>query len=201
MSSSNTLHSLEQPSDKQWTGPSLNPRQRLRTALWFLIAVLSVLFGLFAVAYRMRMMLGDWIALDDPWQLWINTTMLVLSSIAFELARRSSTQGNPQRFRLCWVIGMLSSIGFIIGQLWVWQFLVTQGYYLASNPANSFFYLLTGLHGVHLLIGLLIWLRTLPAIINLRLDQQANNWINLCSLYWHYLLLVWIAIFALLSSS
>lgn len=201
MTSPNTVHSLEQPSNKQWTGPSLNPSQRLSTALWFLLAVLSVLFALFAVAYRMRMMLGDWITLDDPWQLWINTAMLVLSSITFELARQSSKQDKAQYFRICWLLGMLASVGFIIGQLWVWQLLVTQGYYLTSNPANSFFYLLTGLHGVHLLIGLLIWLGTLPAIVSLRLDQKVNNWVNLCTLYWHYLLLVWIGIFALLASS
>ncbi len=195
------MRSLEEADNKVWLGPPPDSSKPFKAALWLLLGVLSVLFFLFAIAYRMRMMLGDWLVLEDPWQLWINTTMLVLSSLAFEVARQRSKQSENGVTRIAWLLGLVAALGFVIGQLWVWQLLVAQGYYLASNPANSFFYLLTGLHGAHIIVGLAISFYCIPMILTRQKDSKTQIRINLCTTYWHYLVVGWVAIFALLTAT
>ena len=87
---------------------------------------------------------------------------------------------------------------FLIGQLLAWQQLNAGGYYLASNPASTFFYLLTAVHGLHLLGGLVALGR---AAIRVRRGVDPNRLrlsLELCAMYWHFLLLVWLVLFALL---
>ena len=87
---------------------------------------------------------------------------------------------------------------FLMGQLIVWQQLARQGYFVASNPASSFFYLITTLHGLHLLGGLVAWTRTTAKIWNGAEAAQIRLSVNLCATYWHFLLVVWLAFFCLL---
>jgi cytochrome c oxidase subunit 3 len=87
---------------------------------------------------------------------------------------------------------------FLAGQLAAWQQMSSSGYLMRSNPAVAFFYMLTAVHGLHLLGGLLVWGRTLvrmwagAELVDIHLS------VKLCSIYWHYLLLVWLVLFALL---
>ena len=90
---------------------------------------------------------------------------------------------------------------FLGGQLWVWQQLVNLGYYVSGNPANSFFYLLTGLHGLHLLGGLVAWCRTTIKAWRGVPAQQFSSSVDLCAMYWHYLLGLWLVLMGLLTSS
>jgi cytochrome c oxidase subunit 3 len=91
------------------------------------------------------------------------------------------------------------AFAFLVGQLLAWQQLVDLGYFAASNPANGFFYLVTSLHGLHLLGGLVAWGRTAEKVwsggvapVKIRLS------VELCAAYWHFLLVVWLVLFALL---
>ena len=91
------------------------------------------------------------------------------------------------------------TLAFLIGQLIVWRQLVDMGYYLASNPANDFFYLLTGLHGLHMVGGLIAWARTTYKVTYETVAQEkAALSVELCAIYWHFLLIVWFALFILL---
>ncbi|BFM16816.1 hypothetical protein R50073_29990 [Maricurvus nonylphenolicus] len=200
-----SARSLEEPSQLHWQGPFPVKHRQYTIALAFLLVVISVLFALFAIAYHMRMMLGDWIALPDPWQLWPNTAMLLISSIAFEIANRALRKQQFNRCRSAWLVGQLCAWTFLCGQLWVWQLLRDQGYYLASNPANSFFYLLTGLHAAHLLVGLALWLSSvglLRSVDNVTHALTAKHHrFGLYTIYWHYLFIVWLGIFVLFLTS
>jgi len=90
---------------------------------------------------------------------------------------------------------------FLAGQLWVWQQLSASGYFLSANPANAFFYLLTAVHGVHLLGGLWVWARATARVWRGMEVGAVRLSVELCTVYWHYLLLVWLALFALLLST
>ena len=90
---------------------------------------------------------------------------------------------------------------FIAGQLVVWNGLQSAGYFVASNPANSFFYLLTGLHALHLLGGLWVWSKSLIRLLSVGEPQDLRLSIELCTLYWHFLLIVWLVMFAILSNT
>ena len=126
-------------------------------ALRVFMVVVGVLFFLFIVAYHMRMALPDWSSMPKPWQLWINTTILIFSSVALQLASNAAKAQQWKSMRIHLLMGGFLAISFLLGQLYSWQLLNEAGYFVASNPANSFFYLFTALHGVHLLGGLVAW--------------------------------------------
>ena len=165
------------------------------------IAVVTSLFALFLSAYMMRMQLGDWRPLAEPNLLWLNTAILVLASVAFQLTRGAAKRGQPSTVKVGLVVGGACTFLFLFGQLMAWQQLYAGGYYMASNPANSFFYLLTALHGLHLLGGMWVWGRTTLRIFTGADAQSVRLSVELCTVYWHYLLLVWIGLFALLLST
>ncbi len=99
------------------------------------------------------------------------------------------------------IAGGVFTISFLAGQLWAWQQLNASGYFLTANPANAFFYLLTALHGLHLLGGLLVWGRATGKVLRGAGVGDVRLSVELCTVYWHYLLLVWLVLFALLLST
>ena len=162
------------------------------------IAVVTSLFALFLSAYMMRMRLGDWRPVDEPNLLWLNTIVLVLASVAFQLTRGAAKRGQPLTVKIGLLVGGGCTILFLLGQLMAWQQLNASGFFMTGNPANSFFYLLTALHGLHLLGGMWVWGRTTLRILSGADAESVRLSVELCTVYWHYLLLVWIGLFALL---
>ena len=165
------------------------------------IAVVTSLFALFLSAYLMRMQLGDWRPLAEPNLLWLNTAVLVLASVAFQVTRGAAKRGQPLTVKVGLVVGGVCTTLFLLGQLVAWQQLNASGYFMTGNPANSFFYLLTALHGLHLLGGMWVWGRTTLRLLTGADAQSVRLSVELCTVYWHYLLLVWIGLFALLLST
>lgn len=168
------------------------------TGLWVLMMVITVMFLLFTAAYRIRMTFPDWQALNEPWQLGISTAMLVMSCITMHLCYRQSTLLPSLRASITLLrMTVLFTLAFIASQLWAWQSLIDSGLGVSSNPASSFFYLLTGLHGLHVLGGLLalgwvVW----QAFRGQR--NKLNPALRLCTRYWHFLLFVWLFLLGLL---
>jgi len=169
-----------------------------RLGLIIFLVVVSVLFFLLSTAYIMRMGFGDWVPLDEPPILWANTLALVLSSAAFQWSSVSVRRGRIGSTRKGLLIGGLFAVLFLAGQLVAWRQLADLGYYVASNPANTFFYLLSALHGVHLLGGLVAWARTAGKLRRFGAITELRPAIELCALYWHFLLILWLVLFALL---
>jgi len=169
-----------------------------KIGLFSFIAVVTSLFALFLSAYMMRMRLGDWRPVDEPNLLWLNTAVLVLASVAFQLTRGAARRGQPLSVKVGLLVGGACTILFLFGQLMAWQQLNANGFFMTSNPANSFFYLLTALHGLHLLGGMWVWGRTTLRILTGADAESVRLSVELCTVYWHYLLLVWIGLFALL---
>jgi cytochrome c oxidase subunit 3 len=179
-----------------------------RVGLWVFLAVVTSLFGLFLSAYYMRMgehsgpTVADWNPIRDPAILWLNTAVLILGSVAMQSARASVARGQAEQTRVRLVAGGLLTIGFLVGQLLAWRQLRESPAFTPLNPAVAFFYLITAVHGLHLLGGLYVWGRTLAR--SLRKDVELIDIrlsIELCTVYWHYLLLVWLGLFAVLLST
>ena len=165
------------------------------------ITVVTSLFALFLSAYMMRMRLADWNSLTEPKLLWLNTGLLVFASIAFQLTRNASKRSQLLTVKTGLIAGGAFTILFLLGQLVAWQQLNAGGYFMTSNPANSFFYLLTALHGLHLIGGMWVWGRTTMRVLTGADAESVRLSVELCTVYWHYLLLVWIGLFALLLST
>ncbi len=172
-----------------------------KTGLWVFLAVVTSVFCLFISAYAMRMKLGDWRPLPEPDLLWLNTGVLVLSSVALQWARLAAKQGRIESVKVGLTATGVLTLTFMAGQLLAWQQLYELGYFLTTNPANSFFYLITGLHGLHLLGGLVAWGRTTVRVWRGSTAEQVRLSVELCAVYWHFLLIVWLVLFGLMLST
>ncbi|MEX0732000.1 MAG: cytochrome c oxidase subunit 3 [Aquisalimonadaceae bacterium] len=173
-----------------------------RVGLAVFLAVVTSLFALTISAYNMRMQMGtDWRSLSEPALLWVNTGILVLGSIALQWAWGAARRGNRQSLMLGMAVGGGCTIAFIVGQYLVWQQLGAAGYYLTANPANAFFYMMTALHAVHLLGGLGAWAMTMLRVSRGAEPSEVRASVELCAVYWHYLLLIWVILFGLVLST
>lgn len=192
--------------EKSWETPGANPAvggtdrpPAAKVVLVLYFGVAAVLFGLVTSAYLMRMgmpgmghgEMGGWRPLGEPPLLWGNTLTLFIASFAWEAARIAARRGRPAGL---WMLaaGLLGII-FLIGQLMLWRELVAAGHGLRGDPAAAFFYLITALHGVHVLGGLYFWTR---ALFGLRGGGAALR-IQLTATYWHFLLFVWLVMLGL----
>ena len=170
-----------------------------KVALVVFLCVVTILFWLFGLVYFERMEIRDWVPLKDPSLLYLNTGVLVLASLVFEWTKRQAKLGFFRETRVGLIIAGVLTIAFIGGQLMVWNQLVELGYFIGSNPANDFFYLLTGLHGLHMLGGLIAWARTTNKVWFMKVSpEKAALSVELCAIYWHFLLALWLALFAVL---
>jgi cytochrome c oxidase subunit III len=170
-----------------------------KVGLGVFLAVATSLFALLISAYFMRMMGADWITLAAPKVLWLNTGMLVLSSVAMQWTQAAAQRERTDGVRTGLIAVGVFTFSFLAGQLWAWLQLNASGYFLAANPANAFFYLLTALHGLHLLGGLWVWGKTIEKVWRGVEVGEVRMTVELCTVYWHYLLLVWLVLFALLN--
>ena len=177
-------------------GEGLHPK---RIALRMFLAVVFVVFMLFFVAYFIRMELDDWRPMPEPTLLWINTFTLFVCSVIMQWTRGAAKQDLRNKVKWGMVGAGVFTLAFIFGQLSAWQELNNAGFYLNGNPSNSFFYLLTGLHALHILGGLWVWTSsTFKVWSGIEIKAVRLN-VELCAVYWHFLLLVWLILFALLS--
>ena len=197
---------LAQPAGMDPALQRARPRWPERTALLFMLAISTVLFFLFTITFLGRTQLPDFQPLAGmPWQpltnsaaLWLNSLWLALSGLAMQLAlwqsRRLHKKVGPWLVLATLLVGL-----FLTGQWLVWQQLLAQGYGLRTNPANSYFYLFTAVHAVHVLAGVIALLRVWWHSNGRPL--QLSRSMQLCTTYWHFLLLLWLALFALLTRS
>ena len=170
-----------------------------KIALGIFLAVVGALFALFASAYFMRMDYADWQATPLPSILWLNTAILAMASVALQIAVIASRKGHGDTVRLALVTAGLTTIAFLAGQWTAWRDLTADGYLLDGNPASSFFYLITGMHGLHIVGGIVGLARVSARIMRGSDDENTRLGIELCAMYWHFLLLVWLGVFVLLA--
>jgi cytochrome c oxidase subunit 3 len=175
-----------------------------KVGLGIFLAVVSSLFALLISAYFVRKGMAltggaDWRPQPIPNLLWVNTGALLVSSLALHWAKIATKRGQIEDIRNGLIIAGASSLLFLAGQLAAWRQLAEAGYFAASNPSASFFYLITGIHGLHVSGGLVALGRTCAKAWRGAGREQMQLSVGLCATYWHFLLLVWLVIFALLA--
>ena len=168
------------------------------------LVVAGSLFALLVSAYAMRMGMADWRALPMPTVLWFSTGLLMLASLALHIAVIAARSDDLGYLRSGLLAAGLCSLAFLAAQLLAWRELAASGYFAAANPASAFFYLVTAIHGAHLLGGLVALCRTsarafaAPKDIGPKAMGELTLGVELCATYWHFLLLVWLVLFSLL---
>jgi cytochrome c oxidase subunit 3 len=169
-----------------------------KLALRVFLAVVAVLFMLLVTAYGGRMAYEDWRPAPQVGLLWANTFVLILSSVALQWAQYSVRRGQVDAMRGGLLAAGAFTVVFLFGQVLAWRQLATMVYFDVTNPAIAFFYLITGLHGLHLVGGLVAWGRTVAKVWGDFDVAKIRQSVELCTLYWHFLLLVWLVLFGLL---
>jgi cytochrome c oxidase subunit 3 len=199
--------------------------RRARLGLAVGLTPIIMLFVSFTSAYVVRQGLPtldektnqyvrDWLPVNMPWiLLWINTVVLMASSITMEFTRRRTTReaalapvksipgvslGDERSFpwlALTTALGLL----FLLGQWMAWSELEARGFFIATSPSSSFVYLLTGMHALHLAGGVIALLYAGAIALLKKPIETRRVVIDITSWYWHFMALLWIYIFALLN--
>ncbi|MFC5699013.1 cytochrome c oxidase subunit 3 [Pseudomonas sp. GCM10022186] len=197
------------PGESQGPEAPIHDRRRTaRVGLGVFLGVVTSLFLLFLLAFIARSQVSDWRPLTDPlaplahpWMLWVNTALLALGSACLQWAKVAIERHQVSTASLAFLLGGAFAVAFLGGQLWVWQQFAAWGYFVSGNPANSFFYLLTGLHGLHLAGGLVAWGVVAQRLLRHGPAERLRTGMEFCAFYWHYLLGLWLVLFALLTST
>ena len=180
---------------------SLLKQPAAKTALWVFLAVATSLFALFVSAYAMRISYLDWTPLPQPQLLTLNSVVLALASVAIQWAVVAARRRDLPGVKAGLLATGLLTLGFVAGQLAVWKQLNDAGYFVANSAATGFFYMLTAVHGLHVLGGLVAWARTSARVWQgIKADRLVLG-VELCAIYWHFLLIVWLVLFAVLASN
>lgn len=174
------------------------PTAKLGLRVFF--AVVTVLFLLLIMAYGARMEFEDWRPSPQLSLLWLNTAMLVLSSIGMQWAQIAARRDDIGGVKNGLITGGVFAVAFLGGQILAWRQLGTMVAFDVTNPAIGFFYLITALHGLHILGGLVAWGRTSAKLWGGAGLARVRLSVELCTVYWHFLLLIWLVLFGLLFS-
>lgn len=194
-----------------------------KVALLLAMGSMAIVFAALVSAYVVRMGLGGWesIHAEQMGILWANTGLLAATSVALAVGSRRTRRLDSRAARAPVAVALLLGLLFVAGQGLAWLQAQQAGLFVAPNPASSFFYLLTGLHGVHILGGLavLVWLvaalgrepgaggpRSSPRTGGSAAGRPSRKGpgertalaVELSGLYWHFLLAVWLVFFALM---
>jgi len=175
-----------------------------RLGMWVALASVVMLFTALTSAYVVRLgWSSDWRPTAIPSFLWVSTALIVGSSLTVERARRAERRGAGGEARRWLFVTLLVGLAFVATQLLAWRQLVAQGVYLKSNPHSSFFYVLTALHGLHVLGGIaglnFLLLRHTPREEETReTTSRRRSALDAVTLYWHFMDGLWIYLFLLL---
>jgi cytochrome c oxidase subunit III len=189
--------------------PMKSPVSPANTGVWVGIAAITMSFAAYSSALIVRQGANpDWQHFTLPRILFFNTVVVLGSSATLYVARprspatvdRSGTVTAVDAPHLNWLyVTILLGFLFLLGQIVAWRNLVGQGITLASGPSSSFFYLLTAMHGLHLLGGLGALLYVVYRVRR-STTERAVRAFNAASLYWHFMTVLWMYLFALLAT-
>lgn len=178
------------------SGRSGIPQRVYVTGIAIGMAAILMFFMAFASAFIVRKGVGsDWQAFPIPRILWLNTLILLASSVTIVRARHFFARGDREGFRHWWTVTTILGFLFLAGQLIAWRQMVISGFYLATNASGSFFYVLTAAHGLHLLGGIMALLYVGRGKLRRLTFTTATE---ITSVYWHFMDGLWVFLFLLL---
>ena len=174
---------------------SMHPK---KFALWLFLVTVVMIFAALTSAYIVRQAEGNWLEYELPEIFWYTSGIVILSSIALQVAYYSAKKDNFVGLRLGMVLTVLLGIGFLIGQWYSWVALVDREVFFVGNPAGSFLYVFTGLHAVHLISGVIFLIIVLILTFRDKVHSQALNTLEMATTYWHFLGGLWLYLFLFL---
>ena len=174
---------------------TMNPKRFL---LWMFMVSIVMIFASLTSAYIVRQAEGNWLAFELPSILWYSTIILVLSSATAQLAFRSAKQDNIMALKAYLSLSVILGIGFLVTQIYTWGVLVDNNVFFVGNPSGSFLYVIMGVHGFHLISGLVYLLIMLTRAYQYKVHSKNLLHLGLSVSYWHFLDGLWLYLFVFL---
>ncbi|MEQ8242044.1 MAG: cytochrome c oxidase subunit 3 [Fulvivirga sp.] len=174
---------------------SMHPK---KFGLWLFMITVVMIFASLTSAYIVRQAEGNWVVFELPMEMWITSVIIAISSISMQMAYFAAKKDNLERVKLLVTITSILGVAFLIGQFFVWGALVDQNIFLVGNPSGSFLYILSGLHGLHLVSGIIFLIIVLISTFKYRVHSKNLAQIQMCTTYWHFLGGLWIYLFVFL---
>jgi cytochrome c oxidase subunit 3 len=169
-----------------------------RFALWLGIAAIVMLFASLTSAYIVRQGAGDWKSFKIPTIFWVNTIVILASSGTIQWAVNAHKKYNDSAYKLAITLTTLLGAAFLVGQYIGWIDLMKNGNFIDGNPAESFFYVIPGIHAVHILGGLIVLVvMTIRAFVK-PFNPNKLLGVELIATYWHFVDFLWIYLFIFL---
>jgi cytochrome c oxidase subunit III len=174
--------------------PTKGPPGMYRMGVYLLCAAIFTFFGALVIAFYWRaQVVSYWQPVALPSMVWVSTNLILASSVTFETARRLWRHARQELASRFLLFTACLGVAFLASQVTAWRVLVGRGLYLTHNPYSSFFYIFTGLHAAHLLGGLI-------ALFILLWGRKRRETIDSVCIYWHFMGMLWVALFAVLLS-
>lgn len=174
---------------------SMHPK---KFALWLFIITVVMLFAALTSAYIVRQGDGEWLEFNLPSILYVNSAIILLSSITMHWAYRSAKKDNLEAVKIALSITTFLGVAFLIGQFISWSELVDIEVFFVGNPSGSFLYIFTGLHGLHLVSGVIFLIIVLYSTFKYKVHSKNMVQMEMCATYWHFLDGLWIYLFLFL---
>ncbi len=188
------MKTVNEPLEPQITR-SINPKI---FTMWLFIVSIIMLFAAFTSAYLVRKAEGNWVEFKLPDLFSWSTGVLILSSISMHLALLAAKKDQFNALRISISITFVLGLLFLAMQYYGWVQLVEMNVYFVGNPSGSFVYVLSGLHGLHLVSGLIVLIFALVAAFRFKINAKSLTQIKICSTYWHFLDILWLYLFVFL---
>ena len=167
-------------------------------AMWLFLVSVGMLFAAFSSAYIVRQAEGNWVDFALPSLFYYTTAIIVLSSVFIQWAYFAAKRDELEKVKVLVAITTVLGFAFLVGQVIGWEQMTQDSIYLVGNPSGSFVYILTGLHGAHLLGGIVFLIIVLIAAFRMKIHSKNLLRIELCVTYWHFLGGLWIYLFVFL---
>lgn len=174
---------------------SMNPK---KFALWLFIVSVCMVFASLTSAYIVRQAEGNWQIFELPPLFWITSVLILVSSFTMHGAYLAAKRDNLEMVKLSMIVTTILGIGFLVGQVLAWGELVANNVYFVGNPSGSFVYVLSGLHGLHIVGGVVFLLITLVAAFRYQVHSKNLSLIEMCTTFWHFLDALWLYLFVFL---
>lgn len=166
--------------------------------IWLFIITIVMLFASQTSAYLVRRAEGNWAEFEIPTIFWISTLILIISSATMHFSLNAAKSGDNVKLKILVAATTVLGLVFLGMQYLGWQDLQQQGVFLKGNPSGSFFYIFTGLHMAHLVLGLGILIATFIMAFRMKLNANDTILVEVCATSWHFLDILWIYLFVFL---
>lgn len=181
------MQSLELKNENRPLG--MNP---LKFALWLFIVSFVMVFASLTSAYIVKRSEGNWLEFELPNAFYISTAILIISSLTMQFAYISAKKDNFLNLKLSLWATFLLGTAFLYFQLKAFGQLVDMKVFLVGNAAGGFIYIISGLHGVHILGGLVFVLIMILRAYQEKIHAKNLLWIEMCATFWHFLDGLWL---------